>query len=378
MRSQIFQYAIRSGFGLLLAGCLVGFNLPGAAAPPFAVNRTHESVTVRGSVPLSYVMSGPFDDADGLLSDGQPHYYVATVAGGGPLTLSVQKNLHRDTIRIGFDDEDPQSAQVDPSLSSIVAAPDTVPADGVSTVVATIVPRDADGVALGTGLALRLDGGALWPAFPVGTIEDNGDGSYTIRVASSIPTTSTLSVEVEGIALDDPPLLTFEDTGAWDLREQALLRLEDLATSNGLFDKLLEGLAPGSDAAKQIEIALEATEKTLDELYDWKDKDAVSGELKKAVDELEKVFEKPGTVDLSALQVLIDHLVDAARLLAVHHIAEAEATCGVCGQGGPDKICEAREALQDGDTKRQSPDPKFQEVVDDYGKAVDEALAACS
>jgi hypothetical protein len=341
MRKSIIQYAF-TRVVLVGLGCVTATVLPTAAASPYSIKRTTASVSVRDSVPVAVVSSGPFDDAPGVLSDGLPRCYVATDGNGDPVWISVNKNSPLETVRIGFDDEDPWSAPVDPTLSTVAAAPSSVPADGVSEIAVTIVPRDADGVPLGTGLAVSVDTSALWPAFLVGTLSDNGDGSYTVRVASSIPGASEVWTLVEGVALDSEPTLTFEDTGEWDLREQAILRLEDLDAPGGLFDQLLDGLDPDQHAAKHLEKSREFVVKALDELYVWNDVVAVGDKLKKAADEMEKFLEQPGGLDPDAIQRLVDHLVDAARMLAVYHIAEAEATCGVCGQGGPNGVCEAR------------------------------------
>jgi len=347
------------------------------AAAPYSIHRDTAAASVRGALAWTSVTTAPFDDASGVLGDGVSYYYVVSAASGPQPVISLHKNVPLGTVRIGFDDEDPLSAPADPALSTVVVAPDSVPADGVTTVVVTIVPRDAAGVPLGTGLTVWLDGAALWPAFVVGGVVDNGDGSYTVRAASTLPASSEVWVRVEGIPLTVEPPVTFEDTGALDLREQAVERIESLLSASGPFDQIMEGLDPADHAAIFVEKGQTFSQLALDELDAWNDAVAVSDGLEKAVDELQKVIETPGGADPVAVAALADHLMDAARMLAVYHIAVAEASCGVCGQGGPEGVCLAREHLQAADDRRAGPDPDLKRVVDGYGKAIEEALGAC-
>jgi hypothetical protein len=362
---------------LLALGCLLASFLPVVAAAPYEVHRTSDAATTRGSVAVASVSTAPFDDAPGLLQDGLAHYYVVTDANGEPVRISVHANPGLDTVRLGFDDENPWSAPVDASLSTVEATPSTIPADGSELVEISIVPRDASGVPLGAGLAVAVDNGGLWPGYLAGPVVDNGDGSYTVYATSTIPGSGEAWVSVEGTDLDEEPGLTYEDTGAMDLREQAIARLEDLTAPGGLFDDLLEGLDLDKQPGHEIDKARADVEDALGSLYDWDDYNAVGHDLRRAVHELAKALADPRDADPEAIRALIDHLVDAARLLAVHHITVAEATCGACGHGGPPEICDARNSLRAGDEERDSSPPDFVGVIDAYADAVDKAEDAC-
>ena len=96
-------------------------------------------------------------------------------------------------------------APVHAGLSSVVVAPSIIHADGVDQAVVTIIPRDADGIALGTGLDLQVGTASLWPGRVTGAVDDLGNGTYMVRVVSAFPGSGTVQVTVEGIALKATP-----------------------------------------------------------------------------------------------------------------------------------------------------------------------------
>jgi len=126
------------------------------------------------------------------------------------LRLSVHPNDHLNAVRLGFNDGDPTSANPEPSLSSVQATPDTLPADGMTVALVVIVPRDADGVELGSGLSLSVDEFQLLPGVLAGPVEDLGNGSYRFPLASTTTGAGIASVTVEGILLQDAPSILFQ------------------------------------------------------------------------------------------------------------------------------------------------------------------------
>jgi hypothetical protein len=380
MRMRKNKYAT---LGFVSAILLVATTAGAFAQPPMSVHRSGDASLVRNALPLAIVSTSPFDDTPGLLSDGQLHFYVATDDGAQPVWISLHKNTGLDTVRISFDDEDPWSAPIDPSLSSVELSATTIPADGYTVVYVTVVPRDATGVELGRGLDVRADGSALWPGSVVGSVTDEGDGSYTVQILSATPGQGEVWITVEGVALDDTPTLVYEGVGGpYDLREMAKVQIDALTEAGGAFDQLVDGLDP-DDA--QVEMVAEALETALDALGELnlddyeRDDGALGDALAAAVGSLEDALDEAGPVDPTAIQNLIDDLVEAARMVAVFHMNAAESSCGACTTG--DKLCDAEAALEKGDDQRDSSTPDYAKTVDWYAKATDkarDALANCS
>jgi hypothetical protein len=176
----------------------------------FGVRRSTDPATVRSAPVHAVPPASPFDDDSGTLSDGQFYFYVVDSAAQTPLTLSVHANPAADAVRLGFNDGDPSSADPAAALISVEAAPGTVPAGGVSTATVLVVPRDADGVELGSGLSLAVDETLLLPGVLAGPVVDLGNGTYRFPVASSTAGVGTVSVSVEGVQLVDAPSLRYQ------------------------------------------------------------------------------------------------------------------------------------------------------------------------
>jgi hypothetical protein len=359
--------------------CLFGSTLA-SAAPPFEICRSTDASQVAAVVPLDVVWVAPYDDAPDLLDDGVSYVYMIRDGAGQRVTLSIHKNTSLRTVRLGFDDENPLSAPVDASLSAVVLSRDTIPADGVTFATVVITPRDSNGIPLGAGLDVTIDGFALWPGSLRGPVTDMGDGTYVVQVISSTPGSGDLWVSVEGIALNDEPTLTFEDAGdPLSLRDQARVQLDGMTSDGGLFEQALGGLDPATDpGAEKLEQARVDALEALGGLPDGnlsEDASAIDNELKSAIGELASALDDPGQVDPAALQALIDYLLDAARMVALEHLIIAESTCGPCdGSGG--EVCDAEEALDEADAERASPDPDYEEAANLYGVVIDKTLDA--
>jgi len=127
-------------------------------------------------------------------------------AGAGRI-LSVLLLPDGDTFRIGFKDGR-EDAPVDAALS-LVVAPATAPADGVSLVRVTVTPYDAGGLPLGEGVSLRLDPASLGPAEVVGGFTHQGDGSFVILLRAARPGDAMLVVQADGVTLNQSPVVSF-------------------------------------------------------------------------------------------------------------------------------------------------------------------------
>lgn len=174
----------------------------------FEIRSGPNPATVRSSIAVS-AFEAPFDDEQGTLSDGAGHYYVVDHEGGMALALSVHKNLAADAVRLGFNDGHFESAPVDELFSEVLVDLFEVPADGITPIAVTVVPRDSTGMELGTGLKLAVEGQGLLPAVLAGAIKDHGNGIYSLEVVSASPGTAVLRISVEGQALTTTPVLQF-------------------------------------------------------------------------------------------------------------------------------------------------------------------------
>jgi hypothetical protein len=86
---------------------------------------------------------------------------------------------------------------VDTHLTIIIAEPDSIPADGVSTSLITVIPKDASGNTLAPGLNVEL---ATTVGLWADDVRDRGDGTYTrTLISATSPATAIISAKVNGI-----------------------------------------------------------------------------------------------------------------------------------------------------------------------------------
>jgi len=375
-----FKHAKERAAALAVAVLFLSGSATVVAAPPFDICRSTDPSQVGVVAPLAVVPTGPYDDNFDLLDDGATYFYMVRDDQGRVVDISINKNKPMNTIRIGFDDTNNLSGAVDPSLSPVVAAPDTVPADGITVATVIVTPRDANGVPLGAGLDITVDGIALWPGAVQGTVIDRGDGSYEIQIASSTTGSGEVWVSVEGISLDATPTITFEEAANPDgLREQGRQLLDIMTEDGGLFEQVLEGLDPDTDPG--ADKVTEAREDALVALANLPagdlggDVNAIDNDLKAAVGNLADALDNPGGVDPAAIMSLIDFLMDAARMVAVEHLTWAEESCGPCVNPSQN-LCKAWSAFDNAEEERAAANPDYEEVVNKYGKSVAKALLA--
>ena len=353
------------------------------ATPPWTVYRSPDASATESAAPVASPGESPWDDAPGVLSDGNTYFYLVTDGNGLALPLSVDKNPVLDTVRLGFDDGDPTSAPVDAFESTVTVEPAIVPADGLSSAWVTIVPRDADGVSLGTGLALSIDAVALWPGTVAGSIVDVGNGTYVARVVSSFPGQGVVWVVVEGVSLADEPTIDFESTGPMSLRDQALLQLDGLTSPGGAFDQLLGSLDPTSDpgAAEVVQAKADALA-SLGLLFTGdpqSDDEAVKDLLKYSIVDLVDALADPGQVDTAAAEQLIRDLLDIARLLAQYWYEVGSTTCDGTDHAGWSRLDQAEIGIFNGDASYAAGD--WVGAATHYGKSIEkslQALAVCN
>lgn len=338
-----------------------------AWAAPFTVHRASLASDVRAAAPRATVVVSPFDDSAGSLGDGLVHYYVVADVSGGAPAISVHKNVAQGAVRIAFDDGDPFGAAADAALSSVTAIPATAVADGVSTIELRIVPRDVGGTPLGTGLFVELDAFALWPAHVVGSVVDRGDGSYSVRIASSTAGSGSAAVAVEGVWLGSEPVFEFTDAGSASLRDQAIARLEKLGGSGGLFEELLNRFAGDANVFAALDAGLKDFEKALEDLDRLLDFKALDNRLADALDDFEDALGQLTGQDRDDLESLMDRLAESARMIAVHHIGVAESIYGSCDG--------AREKLDEGDDELTQSPPRHSAAVEKFAEAIASAVA---
>ena len=344
------------------------------AAGPFEIRRAPSPAELDSAPPVATVVSAPFDEAAGLLDDGRDWYWAVYDGVGSAVPVSIVRVPSSRTVRLGFDDGVLGSAPVDAASSTIAVAPSSVPADGVAFATVTVVPRDAAGVPLGTGLTVALSATALWPGRLSGALEDRGDGSYVARVVASVPGMGSVRVTVEGVVLGASPSLTFVPLEGLTRRDVAVQALEDLLAPGGRFDQLLAGLDPLSDpSAAAAYAARDAAILALQRLHanlDEQDAHAARADLKDIVDALVAAIAAPGAVDDPEAAALAQDLLDIIRLLAEYWIDVAEQGCGTTA------VAPARLTLAEGDVARYD-ESNLSKAANRYARAIETAISAC-
>lgn len=351
------------------------------AAGPFQVRRATSGQSVCTSAPVATIGTSPYDGELSAMADPSSYYYAVYDASGTPLRISMQRNPVTQTIRIGFDDGLAASAPVSATSSSISVAPASIRADGVQAAVVTVVPRDANGVLLGTGLSMSFDAALLWPAHLSGPIVDLGDGSYRAVAVASTPGTGTVRVNVEGAILATLPEITVTPLDpAGSLRDLAIEQLAGMTGPGGPLAGLAAGAGSGTPQAATIASVLATANGALATLANddpTRDENVLKGGFDSMVSQLAGVLADPGALNPLDVRDAMDDLLDVARLIVQWHIDRATGACGVCdGSGNPAKLCDAIATMQHADDMRAAISPDWGGIADEYARAVERALQA--
>lgn len=363
--------------------CVLVVKMPVLAAGPYFVHRALAPENVGNGPPHAVVSNGPFEDAPGVLSDGESYFYRVTDPSLQAVPISVHKNPISGTIRLGFDDQNNSSAAVDATFSTVVVLPAVLPADGVALATVTITPLDGSGIPLGSGLDVTVDGSALWPGNVIGSVADMGNGDYVVQVLSTIPGTGDVWVTVEGIPLSDEPTITFESSGPpLSLRELGIQQLIGLTGPNGTFEKRTAGLNHGRDVrAQKVGQAWSQALTGLSMLQPGSsdnDVDVIGGYLKGSIANLVAALNESGAVDPVGISNLIENLLNVSRLVALHHLSAAQATCGTCqsGSGEPATVCDAEDAMTAAEAARATGPAGAEDAASQYSTSIDKSLSA--
>ena len=351
------------------------------AAGPFQVRRATSGQTVCTAAPVATIATSPYDGELSAIADPASYYYAVYDASGAPLRISVQRNSATQTIRIGFDDGLAASAPVSATSSTVGVAPASIRADGLQAAVITVVPRDANGVMLGTGLSMSFDAALLWPAHLSGPVADLGDGSYRATAVSSVPGTGTVRVVVEGASLAALPAITvtpLDPSGS--LRDLAIDRLAGLTSPGGPLAGLAAGAGSGTPQAATLASVLATANNALATLANddpTRDDNVLKGGFDSMVSQLSGLLANPGALNPLDVRDAMDDLLDVARLIAQWHIERATGVCGVCvGSGNPMKLCDAIATMEHADDMRTAISPDWGGIADEYARAVERALQA--
>ncbi|MFE8072492.1 FG-GAP-like repeat-containing protein [Marinobacteraceae bacterium S3BR75-40.1] len=150
----------------------------------------------------SATLSGVTDNGDGT--------YTATLTNTVAEAVTVSGTLNgsgiTDTATVVF-----EPGPADETTTLVSVTPSALTADG-STATITVQTRDANGNALTTGgdtVALSQSGSAS-----IVTVTDNGDGTYSASISSTLAETVTLSGSLNGVAITDTATLTFNPGAA--------------------------------------------------------------------------------------------------------------------------------------------------------------------
>jgi hypothetical protein len=327
----------------------------------FQVRRATSGHAVATAAPCATITTSPYDSDLASMLSATSFYYSVYDASGNPLQISVIRNTVTNTLRISFNDGNAGSAPVSASSSSVTVAPSTINADGLQAAVITIVPRDVNGVLLGTGLSIAIDSSLLWPAHLTGAIADLGDGSYRAAAVAPVAGTGTVRTNVEGISLTQLPTITSVATTSLSLRDQAIQQLQSLIGPGGPMASLQDDAGENSPQAQGIADALARANAALQTLANddpTRDDNVMKTDFDAIFDMLEAVLESHGVLTEMQVNDVIDHFAGIARLIAEWHIERAVGSCGVCDGSEPARQGCARDRRADGcrrETRRDHP-----------------------
>ncbi|OUS31017.1 hypothetical protein A9Q99_04925, partial [Gammaproteobacteria bacterium 45_16_T64] len=148
-----------------------------------------------------------------------------TVAEAVTISGSLDGSSITDTASVTFTPGTFSAAN-----TTITGAPTSITANGVASASLTIQVNDSQNNNLTSGghaVALTTSGSAN-----VGTVTDNGDGTYTAQITNTVSETVTINGTINGSSITDTEILTFI-SGSVSASTSLILATPSLATADG-------------------------------------------------------------------------------------------------------------------------------------------------
>ena len=131
----------------------------------------------------------------------------SSVAGRATVTATVRGVVIDQKPAVEFHALPYAPTPVNPDKTTVSATPTEIPADGISTSLITVIPRDDNSVRLNDGesVSLSTTSGTLLESISYDS------GEYTQLLQSSvIPGTATITAKVNGVVISQEPVVTFK------------------------------------------------------------------------------------------------------------------------------------------------------------------------
>ncbi|TQV86853.1 invasin domain 3-containing protein [Aliikangiella coralliicola] len=177
--------------------------------------------TVTLAVTGSGVLSTVIDNGDGTYSASLTNSIIEIVT----VTGTVNGSAITDNAVVTFTSGSPDASQ-----TTIDASPSNLTADGVSVSTVTVQVKDAQGNDLSSGgdtVVLTVSGSATLSA-----VTDNGDGTYTATLTSTVAEVVTVNGTLNGTAITDAAMVTFV-AGAPDATTSTISASPTTVTADG-------------------------------------------------------------------------------------------------------------------------------------------------
>ena len=142
-----------------------------------------------------------------MVTDNNNGTYTATISDSVSETITISATLDGnpivDTAAITF-----IPGAADASSSTLAVSTTTVTTDSSTTATITVQVKDAQGnnvTSGGSAVVISSNGSAS-----IGSILDNGDGTYTATISNTLAEAISISATVDGSTITETPAVTFE------------------------------------------------------------------------------------------------------------------------------------------------------------------------
>ncbi|NQT24018.1 T9SS type A sorting domain-containing protein [candidate division KSB1 bacterium] len=129
-------------------------------------------------------------------------------------SLFIQNSIVVNPIGQEYSDVHEENARieiiigvVDADLTQFFVEPNNVEADGISAAKATVIPKNNEGRLLGAGHIVSIQ--STMEGTLIGTVKDEGNGSYTQLLSSINSGCATLSATVNNVNISNEPVVCF-------------------------------------------------------------------------------------------------------------------------------------------------------------------------